>query len=260
MTEKLPVLFVSHGSPMMAVEDSPSATFLRQLSKEWPTPRAILVVSAHWETLTPSLTGSTTLQTIHDFYGFPPTLYRLRYPAKGDPVLARRIKDLLMNAEMEASIDDRRGLDHGAWNPLMCIYPQANIPVVQLSVQSHAPAQWHYEIGRALRTIRKEGVLVIGSGNLTHNLREAFHGDFKFTPEWVTDFSEWIWQKTQADDHEALISWRELAPHAGENHPTPEHFLPFLVALGAADHSKPHRLNQVVDFGVLAMDAYLFSD
>lgn len=245
---------------MMVLEDSPTTHFLRDLPQRFEKPKAILIVSAHWETLTPSITGALTPPTIHDYYGFPPALYKLQYNAKGDPALAQRIKELLLNKGIEGKIDVKRGLDHGAWNPLMCMYPHADIPVVQLSVQMNETAQWHYAIGGALLSLRDEGVLIITSGNLTHNLHAAFRGTEPGVPEWVTRFSEWVWQKTSAKEYSALLEWKEQAPHAQQNHPTPEHFLPFFVALGAAGQSRPERLNQHVEMNVLAMDAYLFTD
>lgn len=256
----LPALFISHGSPMLALEKEATTDFLQSLGNGFPKPKAIIVASAHWETLEPMLTGTSNPETIHDFYGFPKELYNLRYPAMGEPKLAARVKDLLISAGFAAGIDEGRGLDHGAWNPLLLMYPDADIPVIQLSVQPRRDANWHYKIGQALAPLRQEGVLIIGSGNLTHNLYEAFRGKHKVTPDWVTDFASWVGQQVEIGNIEALLNWQEIAPYVKENHPTPEHFLPFFVALGAASSPlQAKRLNANISLDVLAMDAYSFA-
>jgi 4,5-DOPA dioxygenase extradiol len=255
----MPTLFLSHGSPMLVLEDEPSARFLRDLSKALPKPSSMVVVSAHWETAAPMITGLPHPETIHDFYGFPKELYELRYHVPGNPLLARQIQTLLTKAGFEAAIDSSRGLDHGVWDPLMLMYPAADIPVLELSIQPGRDARWHYRVGEALASLRDENVLIIGSGNLTHNLREAFRGHHRQPPAWVTAFAEWIADKVKADDVQSLLDWRRLAPHAQQNHPTPEHFLPFFVACGAAkDAPIVHRLNKETAMGVLAMDAYMW--
>lgn len=252
-------LFLSHGSPMLALEDAPTTRFMRNVSSAFSRPKAILVASAHWESKEPMITGAQRPVTIHDFYGFPPELYALRYPAQGNPELAARVKALLSKASFNAEIDNKRGLDHGVWNPLLLMYPAADIPVVELSVQPTRDANWHYSIGAALAPLRDEQVLIVGSGNLTHNLREAFHGHYEKVPTWVSDFARWVAEKIAEKDHESLLDWQTLAPHAKQNHPTVEHFLPFFVALGAAGKSAiARRLHQETDMGVLAMDAYGF--
>jgi len=255
----LPALFISHGSPMLALEDAPTTKFLRGLAAGMPKPDAILIASAHWETDEPMVTGNAHPETIHDFQGFPKELYALRYPAPGDPPLALRAQSLLAGAGFKAGIDPMRGLDHGAWNPLLLMYPQADIPVIELSVQPGRDARWHYRIGQALAPLRKENILIIGTGNLTHNLREAFRGHHLETPAWVTAFAAWVAERAAAGDTEGLLDWQNLAPHARENHPTPEHFLPFFTALGAAGTPlKARHLHEDTALGVLAMDAYAF--
>lgn len=259
----LPTLFLSHGSPMLALEDKPTSHFLRGLHASLPRPRAILVASAHWETPEPELLGSPAPETFHDFYGFPEALYRLQYPAPGDPALAARAAELLVAAGFSASVHPTWPRDHGAWNPLLLMYPEATIPVIQLSVQPGRDARHHYALGRALTPLTHEGVMILGSGNLTHNLREAFRAmqhasrhDAE-TPAWVSAFAEWVAARVAAQEIDALLDWQRAAPHARENHPTPEHFLPFFVALGAAgDAATPTRLHDAVDLEVLAMDAY----
>ncbi len=207
----------------------------------------------------PMVTGAEHPETIHDFQGFPKALYELRYAASGNPILAHRVQSLLTASGFSTSVDAVRGFDHGAWNPLLLMYPEANIPVIELSVQPHKDARWHYRIGQALAPLRKENILIIGTGNLTHNLREAFRGHHATTPAWVSKFAQWVAECVAKGDVEMLLDWHIHAPYAQENHPTPEHFLPFFVALGAAAVS-PHakRLHENTAMGVLAMDAYAF--
>lgn len=246
---------------MLALEDEPTTRFLRQLSSQLPKPKAIVIVSAHWETDMPMVTGATILETIHDFSGFPKQLYELRYPATGDPELATRVQAMLTKAGFKTGIDPARGLDHGAWNPLLLMYPKANIPVIELSVQPKRDARWHYQIGQALAPLRDDNILIIGTGNLTHNLREAFKGHHATVPAWVTEFSEWVAARVADNDVESLLDWQALAPYARENHPTPEHFLLFFVALGAGGVPlRAKHLHQDIAMGVLAMDAYAFGN
>jgi 4,5-DOPA dioxygenase extradiol len=257
----LPALFISHGSPMLALEQGSTTHFLQALSAGFSRPRAIVVASAHWETAEPRVTGAAKPETIHDFHGFPQALYALRYPARGEPALAARVVQMLQAAGIAAGIDEARGLDHGAWNPLLLMYPAADIPVIALSIQPKRDARWHYTLGKVLGALRAEDILVIGTGNLTHNLYQAMRGHHDSTPAWVTEFAEWVAQRVAANDIEALLAWQERAPFAIENHPTPEHFLPFFIALGAggtAHHAQ--RLHRDISLGVLAMDAYMFGE
>lgn len=257
----MPALFISHGSPMLALEDAPTTRFLRGLAGQIPKPTAILIASAHWETAQPMLTGAAYPETIHDFQGFPKELYALRYSAPGDPAFANRVLSLLAESGINAGIDGARGLDHGAWNPLLLMYPDAEIPVIELSVQSRQNASWHYKIGQALSVLRKGNILIIGTGNLTHNLREAFRGHHEATPTWVSVFAQWVEERAAQGDVKSLLNWEELAPHARENHPTPEHFLPFFVALGAGGASlQAKHLHEDITMGVLVMDAYAFGE
>jgi len=256
-----PTLFLSHGAPTLALEQGATSNFLRGLAPTLPVPRAIVMASAHWETQTPMITGAEKPKTIHDFHGFPEELYALQYKVFGNPVLAKQIQALLKEAGIDAGIDPTRGLDHGAWSPLVLSYPNATIPVVQISVQPQRDARWHYRIGQTLAPLRNDKVLIIGSGNLTHNLREAMRGNHDKAPSWVTAFAEWVAERAAEGDVESLLNWQKQAPFAYENHPTSEHFLPFFVALGAAGaplHAK--RLHDDTALGVLAMDAYAFTD
>ena len=257
----LPTLFLSHGVPTLALEQGATSSFLRGLAATLPAPRAIIMASAHWETEAPMITGVEKPETIHDFHGFPEELHALQYRAPGNPALAKQMQILLKEAGIDAGIDLTRGLDHGTWSPLVLSYPNAAIPVVQISVQPHKDPRWHYQIGQALAPLRNNKVLIIGSGNLTHNLREATRGNYNSIPSWVSAFAEWVAERAAEGDIESLLDWQKLAPFAHENHPTPEHFMPFFVALGAVGiplHAK--RLHEDTTFGVLAMDAYAFTD
>ena len=244
---------------MLALENAPTTKFLRGLAAQFPKPRAIVVASAHWETAEPMITGATYPETIHDFHGFPKELYALSYPVSGNPLLASHVQNILAKAGFNTAVDPARGLDHGAWNPLLLMYPDADIPVIELSVQPGRDARWHYQIGQALAQLRKDNILIMGTGNLTHNLREAFRGHHTQTPAWVTAFAQWVAEHVAAGDISSLLNWQTAAPHALDNHPTPEHFLPFFVALGAAGTPlQAKHLHEDTAFGVLAMDAYAF--
>jgi 4,5-DOPA dioxygenase extradiol len=255
----LPSVFISHGSPMHALEPGAAGEAWKALAQRLPPPRAIVIASAHWETNLPMLTGSDKPQTIHDFYNFPEPLYRLRYPAPGAPELARRAQTLLKNAGFTAGIDGCRGLDHGAWSPLLYMYPDADVPVVQISIQPAVGPRHHIELGRALRPLTKEDVLIIGSGHMTHNLRDWSRGAGS-PASYAREFQAWVFEKLKDKDVESLIDYRSRSPHGVRAHPTDEHFLPLFFALGAAgEMARPERLYDAIDSGVLAMDAYLFA-
>ncbi|MFC3675152.1 DODA-type extradiol aromatic ring-opening family dioxygenase [Ferrovibrio xuzhouensis] len=257
----MPALFISHGSPMLALEpEQPAHRFLTTAAEAWPRPRAILAVSAHWETAAPVLGATAQPDTIHDFSGFPPELYRLRYPAPGEPALAAAIRDPLAAAGIDATLDPQRGLDHGAWSPLLLVYPQADIPVLQLSVQSRRDPAHHLRLGAALRALREDGVLVFATGSLTHNLRALdWRGGGKVMP-WAQDFSDWMHDRLVARDDAALADYRAQAPHAAMAHPTDEHLLPLYVALGAATPGvAAERLHASFALGSLSMESYLFN-
>lgn len=258
----LPSLFISHGSPMLALRDSPARRFLSELGQSLARPRAILVASAHWETgATPSLSFAEQPQTIHDFGGFPAELFAIQYAAPGAPELAQRAAGLLQDAGVGVKRSPDRGLDHGAWVPLRLMYPEADIPVTQISILHGATPADHEKIGAALTALRDEGVLVIGSGSLTHNLAEITLGEPDIAaPFWVTEFGDWMNTMLEGSQHEALRDYRRLAPHAARNHPTEEHLLPLFLAMGAAGaQARARRLHASVEYGVLAMDVYAFS-
>jgi 4,5-DOPA dioxygenase extradiol len=242
---------------MHALEPGAAGEAWKALGQRLPRPRAILIASAHWETGVPQLTGTAKPETIHDFTNFPEPLYRLRYPAPGAPELAKRAQVLL--AGFDPIIDGARGLDHGAWSPLLYMYPSADIPVVQISVQPALGPRHHVEIGKALRPLSAENVLVVGSGHLTHNLRDWARGAGRPEP-YAREFQDWVKEKLEKRDVNGLIEYRRQSPHGQRAHPTDEHFLPLFFALGAAaEKAKPERVYDAIDSGVLAMDAYVFS-
>ena len=243
---------------MHALQPGPAGEAWAALGRRIGRPRAILIASAHWETGAPMLTGSARPPTIHDFYNFPEPLYRLRYPAPGAPDVAQRASELLAANGFEAGVDAQRGLDHGAWSPLLYMYPEADVPVVQLSVQPHLGPQHHVEVGRTLSRLTEEGVLVIGSGHLTHNLRDWARGQGAPAP-YAREFQDWVLQRLTNQDVNGLVQYRSLSPQGVRAHPTDEHFLPLFVALGAAGPGKPERVYDAIDSGVLAMDAYVFN-
>jgi 4,5-DOPA dioxygenase extradiol len=257
-----PTIFVSHGSPMLALQDSPARRFLQGLGQSLPRPTSIAVVSAHWETRgAPAVSLATQPDTIHDFGGFPQALFDMRYPAPGAPAIAERAAALFAAAGIPVGTSANRGLDHGAWVPLKLMYPDADIPVVQISIVHGAGPALHQQLGAALQQLRQEGVLVLASGSLTHNLYE-FRGQpvDAPAPAWVTGFEAWMRDKLTANDREALLGYRHLAPMAEKNHPTEEHLLPLYVAMGAAGPgAKAELLHTSFEHGVLAMDAYAFN-
>ena len=258
----LPAVFVSHGSPMIVFEPGPARDFLAGLGKRFGRPRAILVVSAHHDEALAVVTAPERPVTIHDFGGFPAELHAIDYPATGDPALARRVAALVAATGVPTAIDPERGLDHGAWVPLMLGWPAADVPVVQLSISSAHAAQWHHRVGAALAPLREEGVLVIGSGSMTHNLREVFgarRGLDADTPGWVSGFADWMEERLLAGDTAAVLDAIDQGPDGRRNHPTPDHLLPLFTALGAGgEGATATTLHRSYTYGVLAMDAYSF--
>lgn len=251
-------VFVSHGSPTLLFDEVPARDFLRSLGPSLPRPKAILVISAHWETNIPSVNAVAVNKTIHDFGGFPQILFDQRYPAPGDPALADRIAGLIAGAGFPVGIDTARGLDHGAWVPLKLMYPANDIPVLQLSVQTHLGPAHHLRLGEALRPLTDEGVLILASGSFTHDLRSVSWRGPNEAPDWVTEFANWMTTALAESRVDDLVNYRRLAPHAARNHPTEEHILPLFVALGAGGlHAR--MLHASLTFSVLRMDAYAFA-
>jgi 4,5-DOPA dioxygenase extradiol len=258
----LPAIFVSHGAPTFPLTDAPARTFLEALANQLPErPRAILAISAHWEAPTPHLTTGDVNETIHDFYGFPEELYAIQYPAAGSPWLVERLATLIEGAGGTVVRDPARGLDHGAWVPLSLVYPAADIPVVQLSVQTALGPDYHYRLGRLLAPLRSEGVLIMGSGSFTHDLssfRDYYHALHAPAPEWVDQFADWMSAAIEDGRVDDLLAYRERAPQASRNHPTEEHLLPLFVALGAGLGGRVEHLHKSTTHGILRMDAFAF--
>jgi 4,5-DOPA dioxygenase extradiol len=257
----LPTLFLSHGAPDLVLSETPARDFLSTLASRFERPESILIISAHWETAGTAVTACKVNDTIHDFRGFPAALYTMRYPAPGSPALAERAAGALRQSGFRVTLDKQRGLDHGAWVPLLLAYPAADIPTVQLSVQPHLGPAHQLALGQALAPLREEGVLIIGSGSFTHNLSEFFHGHSEREPGWVTAFADWFGQALLENRRDDLLRYRELAPFAEKNHPTEEHLLPLYVALGAAgEDAQAQRLHHSTDRAVLRLDAYAFTN
>ena len=256
---RFPALFVSHGAPTLAVERNDASAFLKKLGSELGRPKEILCVSAHWNTPEPAVSSAERPETIHDFGGFPAELYRIRYPAPGAPALAVRVKGMLEAAGIGCSVAVGRGLDHGAWVPLRLMYPEADVPVAQLSVQAHSGPAHHFRLGRALATLRGQGVLVLATGSATHNLGRL--GSADAPPDWARQFEEWLKEKVGSGAVDELLNYRRLAPHAALAHPTDEHLLPLFVAIGAGTDGGDARgrsLHRSWTMGSLSMAAYGF--
>ncbi len=237
----LPTLFLSHGAPLLALDASPTARFLDGLGRSLPTPRAIVVISAHYTATRVRVTAGVAPRTLYDFGGFPPELYRIDYPARGEPPLARTLVERLREAGIEAQADAAAGFDHGVWVPLRRMYPDAELPVVALSVVAHADAAWHLGYGAALATLRAEGVLVIGSGGFVHNLG-LLGADGTPPSAWAQAFREWLGGRIDRGESHIAADWLARAPYPRLAHPSPEHLLPLFVAWGAAGADSPGRL------------------
>lgn len=254
-----PSLFLSHGSPALILQDTPAKTFLSELGSQLVRPDAIVVVSAHWETPAPivGITQSAQPETIYDFYGFPRALYEMDYPASGAPKLAEQIQSLLSEQSIDARLHPSRGLDHGAWSPLKLVYPEADIPVVQVSIPRSVPIGFYWRLGRALRPLRAQNVLIVGSGAATHNLNyfNPSMGVQQPVMPMAQQFIDWLTASVEAGDQSALENYLQ-APFGRENHPTPDHYVPLLVAAGAAHEAKGRVLHDSIEYGFLSMAAY----
>ncbi|ATP43877.1 dioxygenase [Pseudomonas putida] len=253
----LPSLFISHGSPMLALQPGASGPALAGLANALPQPQAIVVVSAHWESRELLVTGSPQPETWHDFHGFPQALYAVQYPAPGAPELAEQVCALLGAAGLPARTDAHRPFDHGAWVPLSLMYPGANIPVLQVSLPSQLGPALQLKVGQALAGLRAQGVLLVGSGSITHNLGELdWHAGPDVIEPWALAFRDWVVARLQEDDRDALVGYRQAAPFAVRNHPSDEHLLPLFFALGAGDTFGI--VHQGFTLGALGMDIYRF--
>ena len=247
----MPVLFVGHGSPMNALEDNAFTRGWRAAAQRLPPPRAILCVSAHWETRGVWTCASAQPETIHDFYGFPPALFAVRYPAPGDPALAERVAQLVKTTEVRTTPE--WGLDHGAWSVLRVMYPQADIPVVQLGLDTREPGAFHLTLAHELAALRDEGVLILGSGNIVHNLR-LWNFRNPAPADWAVRANDVLRERIEAGDTTALSDWRALGADVALGIPTPEHYLPLLYALGARrDGDKIEIFNDVVSSSIAMM-------
>ena len=258
MAEKLPVLFIGHGSPENALLGNPFTQALSRLGKELPAPKAILCISAHWLAEGTAATAMALPKTIYDFYGFPPPLYAVKYPAPGSPGLASRVQKLL--SPINAGLDASWGLDHGAWSVLRHMYPLADVPIVQLSIDFYKPPAHHYEIGKLLAPLRDEGILIIGSGNIVHNLGRLSPLRKDAAPyAWAKEFDTFIKDSLEKKDHAAIIGYQSLGQAAALAHPTPDHFYPLLYSMGAAGEesiiSYPY---EGYEYGSLSMRAVRF--
>ena len=265
----LPVLFVSHGAPLFAIEPGVTGPALTSWGQGLRLPeaglRGIVLMSPHWTAAKPAVMTNPAPETWHDFGGFPAALYALNYPASGGPALAAEVLALLAEAGINAAGDAQRPLDHGAWVPLMHLFPDARVPVVQVALPIDAGPAEVLALGRALRSLRERGVLVVGSGSMTHNLSEFFGGARQPAP-YVAEFSRWVESAIERGDKPALLDYRRQAPHAERAHPSEDHFLPLFFALGAAGWSveaeggsqpiKADYLSREVMYGILAMDSF----
>ena len=254
-------LFVPHGAPTFALRPGEAGAALVAVATSLPRPRAIVIVSAHWETAQPSVGFAERPETIHDFSGFPEALYDMHYPAMGSREASSEVLDALLDAGFMAQPDARRGLDHGAWLPLRLMFPDADVPVLPLSIQSHQGPEHHYRLGQALAPLTSQGILILASGNLTHNLSDYHRASMNGgqSPAYVRSFADWMWSRLQAHDLTALLDYRQQAPEAVRAHPRDEHLMPLYVALGAAgEKAIPQRLYAGIDDYVIAMDAFAF--
>ncbi|HKU00616.1 MAG TPA: class III extradiol ring-cleavage dioxygenase [Paraburkholderia sp.] len=259
MPPRTPTLFLSHGAPTLPIDPSLPSGGFTTLAQHLPRPKSVLMLSAHWNTLKPTVSTAEQPETIHDFYGFPRALYEIQYPAPGAPETARRAAALL-RAQGVPVDEEAHGLDHGAWVPMLLMFPEADVPVAQLSIQPRADAAHHFAIGRALRELREEGVMVIGSGQITHNLRAAdFSARREDADPRVAEFTDWFEARLAARDIDALLDYRREAPHAVLMHPTDEHLLPVFAALGAADDDYTLGVQSLGTYQrALAMTNYVF--
>lgn len=241
----LPSLFIAHGAPLLAIESNEYTQFLNELGSTLPKPKAVVLFSAHYESVVQRVSDVDEFSTIYDFGGFPDALYRIQYPAKGDHALTEEIKALFAKNNIPFEVDETRGLDHGAWIVLKMLYPNADVPVISMSVNQQLTPQQQYEIGKSLSSLREKDVLIIGSGGTVHNLRAVgWHKDGKEIDEWAVDFDQWLEKHLNDWDTEHLFQYESLAPNAQVAVPPygKEHFIPLFYAMGAAHNSGMSKL------------------
>ena len=254
--QTLPGLFISHGSPMLAINPEQVGPALQRLSLNLPKPRAIVVMSAHWESQALEVSSATRPDTWHDFRGFPAELYDIRYSAPGEPELAERILQQLQQAGLTAHANSSRPRDHGVWMPLLHMYPDADIPVVEISLPMHMSSEEIYQIGQVLAVLRHEQILLIGSGSITHNLRELnWNGQHSAVPSWASTFRNYVVNKLQHSDAAAVLDWENIR-YMAKNHPTLEHFAPLFFAMGTGPRF--NIVHSSFSMGALGMDIYRF--
>lgn len=253
--DRMPVIFIGHGSPMNAIEDNEYTKSWRELGTTLPRPKAILAISAHWFTSGTRISDAKAPETIYDMYGFPKELYEIKYSAPGSPELAHKVIELLSGVSVK--IDDTWGLDHGSWSVLHAMYPAADIPVVQLSIDRNATPQEHFILGQKLQSLRDEGVLIFGSGNVVHNLSLVSFGTNGGFP-WAYDFDEYIKNSVMRHDFDSVQNYKKAGAAALKAFPTPEHFNPLLYVLGSSDNEDSFNvINEECVFGSLSMTCYI---
>ena len=257
--ESLPTVFISHGPPTLLFENIPAREFLKDLGKTYRNVDAVLCISAHWMTSKPIVNAVEENDTIHDFYGFPPELYQLEYPASGSPKLAQRTADLINNSGLSCEVDNTRGLDHGAWVPAMLMFPNLEVPILQLSIQQNMNPEAHHELGKAIGSLRHERVLILGSGGAVHPLGYAPLRPGAKTDQWAYDFDSWLTKSVTQGDYSALIDYSNVAPYPERAHPYPDHYMPIITTMGAAgEGAKGEAIHHSWFWGDMGMGAYEF--
>jgi 4,5-DOPA dioxygenase extradiol len=255
----MPSYFFAHGAPSIVLEQNAYTTFLKNFAAHTPKPKAIVLFSAHWENSMQTISAVDTYSTIYDFSGFQDELYRMTYPAKGERSLSDKIQSLFTKHGIQSKLDEVRGLDHGAWAVLKLIYPDADIPVVALSVNRYLNNEQQYQIGKALSELREQDVLIIGSGGTVHNLRRLNWRAAEGVDDWAKSFDDWLQGKLETWDLNALFDYREKAPYAEESVPTNEHFIPLLLAMGAGDKNRQAKLlHHSYQYGNLSLSCWQF--
>ncbi|WP_024852166.1 dioxygenase family protein [Hydrogenovibrio kuenenii] len=258
MTQKAPVMFVSHGAPTYALDPGKAGASLKQALPSFQDVKAVILLSAHWISNKQEVMSASHPTTIHDFGGFPDELYQIEYPAPGDTELAGQIQTVLKDAGIASTLNDSRGFDHGAWVPMLHLFPNATMPIVQISIDRHLTHQQLFQLGQTLKHLRGEGVAIIGSGSLTHNLRDVRWGETEALP-YVLRFQQSIKQYLQSNDFDMLINHAEHIGDFNQAHPTDDHYLPLVFALGCVEETDTFEvLEGGIEFGALSMDSYLW--
>ncbi|MGO4545023.1 dioxygenase [Paenibacillus sp. 2TAB23] len=255
----MPSYFFAHGAPSIVLEDNRYTDLLKTFKNHMPKPKAIVLFSAHWEETVQTVSAAESYETIYDFGGFQDELYKMTYPAKSDRSLAEQIQSLFAKQGVKSVLDEKRGLDHGAWAVLKLLYPDADIPVIALSVNRNLPNEEQYRIGKALAELREQDILIIGSGGTVHNLRKL-NWQSEANEDWAEQFDKWLQSKLESWDTQALFQYRERAPFAQEAVPTNEHFIPLLLAMGTGDtNRKATLLHRSYQYGNLSLSCWQFN-